>query len=290
MSGRRRRSPTGSFTATSSGKTRNRKRSSSLSSSLEGEEEASKNKSKTNKKKRDGVDDIENPWYYHYTKGDEEYGKYMSTEWGYEKRGDDALFEKLSLEGCQCGLSWLTILRKRDAYRKAFHNFVVDDVAAMTESDVETIMASKKKKALSCSPRDTVVLHRGKIRAIIHNAKCVQEIFRRRGRKGAAPGVQDAGGPFGAFDDFMWSFVDDKPILNRWDGNWKNAPTTSKESDAMSAALKEEFGFKFVGSKTCYALMQSCGMVIDHPASSKEWRDAYERLQSRPGGYQERNE
>jgi len=182
------------------------------------------------------------------------------------------------LESCQCGLTWLTILRKRDAYRRAFRQFVVDDVAAMTSDDVDRIMVSKNSNKKRSNPRDTVVLHRGKIEAIIHNAKCVQEVIVRNKEKKKGRN----------FDHFLWSFVDDMPILNRWDGNWSAAPTTSKESIAMSDTLKKEYGFKYVGPTTCYALMQSCGMVIDHPIKSPEWQLAYERLQCRPGGYQER--
>jgi DNA-3-methyladenine glycosylase I len=217
------------------------------------------------------IDQGDKPWYYFFTKGDAEYESYMAKEWGYEKRGDAALFEKLSLEGAQSGLSWRTILHKREAYRTTFHHFEPGTVATMTDDDVERILAQPTD-----SPRDVVVRHRGKIQSVIHNAKCLLEM---RAEKESDTETTEV------FDHFLWSFVNHKPILNR--ASPSNHPSSSSESEAMSKALKKR-GFKFVGPTTCYAMMQACGMVIDHPVDSPEWQLAYKRLQARPGGYHDR--
>jgi DNA-3-methyladenine glycosylase I len=195
------------------------------------------------------------------------------------QRGDEAMFEKLSLEGAQAGLSWLTILRKREAYRKTFHNFDIDKVAAMTSDDVQAILDTPK----SIDTRQVVVKHRRKIEAVIHNAKCIQQM-----RKDAKTDTKRSNNYFhGVFDDFLWRFVDDKPIVNNhWDGKkLTGCPSTSPESEAMSEALKQ-IGFKFVGATTCYSMMQAYGMVIDHPTGSPEYEAAVKRLEQRPGGYQ----
>lgn len=185
------------------------------------------------------------------------------------------MFEKMSLEGAQSGLSWLTILRKREAYRRVFHGFQVDKVAAMTPKDVDDILAEEDKT----NPRNIIVRHRGKIESVINNARCIQKL------------VQDhPNHPDDIWDEFLWSFVDNRPILNRsWDGSSLNtAMTQSKESVAMSKALKA-LGFRFVGPTTMYAMMQSCGMVIDHPVDSPEWQAALTRLKQRPGGFQDQS-
>ncbi|CAB9502111.1 DNA-3-methyladenine glycosylase [Seminavis robusta] len=221
--------------------------------------------------------DSEKPWYTIFTKSDPEYDEYMSREWGFEKRGDDALFEKICLEGAQSGLSWLTILRKREAYRSTFHNFDIGKVAVMTAKDVQRILDTNEE-----DPTNMVVRHRGKIEATINNAKCIQTMYEEEEEEGKEDSKH------GIFDSFLWSFVNDKPILNT---HWKHgeglttALTKTPESEAMSKALKKK-GFRFVGPTTCYAMMQSVGMVIDHPAGSPEWHAAVERLGKRPGGYQ----
>ena len=217
------------------------------------------------------------PWYHVFTKGDAEYNLYMREEWSFEKRGDQALFEKICLEGAQSGLSWQTILRKREAYRKTFHNFDPHKVAKMTSDDLERILS------LQADPRETVVRHRGKLEAVINNAKCLLEMQKETGNSKMA------------LDKFLWAFVDNKPILNRWgenfdphdSGSLKQSPSQSAESQAMSKALKQN-GWKFVGPTTCYALMQSSGMIIDHPVGTPEWEQARQRLLSRPGGFQEK--
>jgi len=223
-------------------------------------------------------DETKVPWYHVFTKGDEEYNRYMREEWSFEKRGDQALFEKICLEGAQSGLSWQTILRKREAYRRTFHNFDPRKVAKMTKGDLERILNTPD------GARDTVVRHRGKLEAVINNAKCLLEM------------QKEAGDSEMALNTFLWAFVEDKPILNRWGesfdpydyGSLKQCPNQSIESQAMSKALKQK-GWKFVGPTTCYALMQSSGMIIDHPVSAPEWEQARQRLSSRPGGFQERD-
>ncbi|KAL3919928.1 MAG: hypothetical protein SGILL_003505, partial [Bacillariaceae sp.] len=246
---------------------------------------ASAKTKKTTKKATSGkkdaktsANDRNNPWYTVFTKDDEQYNEYMKKEWGFEKRGDEAMFEKLSLEGAQAGLSWLTILRKREAYRKTFHGFDVDKVAAMKPKDVQAILDTAK----SVPTRDVVVKHRGKIEAVIHNAKCIQQMrteSKDKKKKG-----------HGVFDEFLWSFVDDRPIVtDAWNGeNLADAPSTSPESTAMSKALRDK-GFKFVGPTTCYSMMQAYGMVIDHPVGSPEYDEALKRLVKRSGGYQTRS-
>lgn len=230
---------------------------------------------KPHKASKDNQNDA--PWFTVFTKDDPQYTEYMKTEWSFEKRGDEAMFEKLSLEGAQAGLSWLTILRKREAYRQTFYNFDIDKVAQMTEKDVQAILETPK----STPTTDVVVKHRGKIEAVIHNAKCIQQM-----RKDCT-GKSKYG--HGVFDDFLWSFVDNKPIVNNaWDErNLTDAPSTSPESTAMSKALRDR-GFKFVGPTTCYSTMQAYGMVIDHPLGSFEYDEAMKRLEKRPDGYQMR--
>lgn len=206
-------------------------------------------------------------WYQKFTKSDPLYDQYMSTEWGIEKRGDIELFEKLSLEGAQSGLTWRTILYKRDAYRSSFHNFDIHKVASMSDEDVHNILNSNK------SGHDVVVRHRGKIESVIHNAKCILSL-------------QDQVKGYTSFTDYLWSFVDNKPILNAWK-MFEVMPSKSKESEEMSKSLKK-LGFKFVGPTTCYSLMQSCGFVIDHPVNTKEWLRSVESLRLRKDGFQDR--
>ena len=192
------------------------------------------------------------------------------------QRGTVNLFEKLSLEGAQSGLSWLTILRKRNAYRSTFSNFDIDKVAAMTDSDVARIVAQEPDKT---NTRAIVVRHKGKIESVINNARCIQKLQKDH------PENPDY------FDEFIWSFVNDKPILNsKWHGgSLQHAMTYTKESEAMSKMLKK-MGFRFVGPTTMYAMMQSCGLVVDHPVNSPEWIAARKRLELRPGGFQEQQQ
>ena len=223
---------------------------------------------------------MENLGIHFFTKGDLIYEAYMANEWGYEKHTDGELFEKLCLEGVQAGLSWRTILHKREAYRNAFYHFDIEQVANMKPSDVERIMNESP-----INPKNTttvVVRHKAKVESVIHNAKLVlqmkEEHAKQHDSNSIAP-IQEV------FAHYLWSFVDHKPILNYHTLN--NLVSTSVESEMMSTSLKKN-GFKFVGPTTCYSLMQSMGMVIDHPYHTPEWNLAYQRLQQRPGGYQDR--
>ncbi|MCA9280626.1 MAG: DNA-3-methyladenine glycosylase I [Phycisphaeraceae bacterium] len=166
------------------------------------------------------------------------YVKYHDEEWGVPVRDDDRLFEMLTLEGAQAGLSWITVLRKRERYREVFHGFEIARVARMTARDVERILNDDGPM--------TVVRHRGKIESTISNAKC------------AIAAQQE----FGSLAEYLWSFVGGEPMVNR-PATLKDVPANTSESDAMSRALKKR-GFKFVGSTICYAFMQATGMVDDH--------------------------
>ncbi len=161
--------------------------------------------------------------------------EYHDTEWGVPSHDDAHLFEMLTLEGAQAGLSWDTILRKRDGYREAFARFDPRLVAKFTESDVERLVGDA-----------SIVRHRGKIISTVINAQLVLELQSE----------------FGSFDTYLWQFTDGRSIQNRWT-RLADLPARTTESDSMSKALKAR-GFKFVGSTVCYALMQAIGMVNDH--------------------------
>ena len=148
----------------------------------------------------------------------------------------------------------------------------------MTAEDVERIVSMEDPD----NPQNLVVRHRGKIESVINNAICIQQLIAES--KESGEGTQED-----VFDSFLWSFVDDKPVLNmRWKvgGGLTDALTQSPESIALSKALKKK-GFRFVGPTTCYAMMQATGMVLDHPVGSPEWEAARARLENRPGGYQQ---
>lgn len=147
----------------------------------------------------------------------------------------------------------------------------------MTEQDIERILNEEDEE----NTRNIVVRHRGKVESVINNAQCIQQLRADSNEKDKPK--------HGVFDELLWSFVDDKPILNlSWKGgDLKDALTQTQESKDMSKKLKQ-LGFRFVGPTTCYAMMQSVGMVLDHPVDSKEWKQAKERLEKREGGYQER--
>ncbi len=162
-----------------------------------------------------------------------EYVAYHDEEWGTPLRGDDALFERLCLEAFQSGLSWLTILRKRPAFRSAFAGFAIDAVAAFTEEDEARLMADAG-----------IVRNRAKITAAVRNAR-------------AAQGLPDG------LSDLLWSFAPDGPRTRP--ATLADVPATSPESVAMAKELKRR-GFVFVGPTTAYALMQATGMVDDHVA------------------------
>lgn len=160
---------------------------------------------------------------------------YHDNEWGVPLHDDQKLFEFLVLEGFQAGLSWRTILHKRENFRKAFDNFDAKKIAKYTDAKVEKLM------------QDTgIVRNRLKILATIKNAQCYLEVQKE----------------FGCFDKYMWQFTNGKPIVNKWT-NQMDLPAKTAESDIMSKDLLKR-GFKFVGSTICYAHMQATGMVNDH--------------------------
>lgn len=224
----------------------------------------------TSKKQKTATDDTSwLPWYHFFTKGDEQYDRYMAEEWGVEKRSDRDLFEKLSLEGAQAGLSWKTILTKREAYRRTFYNFDVEKCAKMKGSDVTKILETEGNGP------DVIVRNRGKVESVVNNAKVIQRMRKEE--------LKESGQAFG---EFLWSFVDNKPILNSW-SSLSDMASQSEESEAMSKALKKR-GFRFVGPTTCYSMMQACGFCVDHPVNSKEWVEAKKILEKRSGGYQKR--
>ena len=160
---------------------------------------------------------------------------YHDLEWGVPIHEDRVLFEFLILEGAQAGLSWDTILRKRDRYREVFDYFDVSRIARYDAKKVRELLGDSG-----------IVRNRLKIAATIGNARAFMV-------------VQDE---FGSFDTYIWQFVGGKPKVNKWTGHQKIPPKTS-ESDAMSKDLKKR-GFRFVGSTICYAFMQATGMVNDH--------------------------
>jgi len=166
---------------------------------------------------------------------DPEYQLYHDTEWGVPVRDDRKHFEFLLLEGAQAGLSWWTILRKREGYRQAFADFDPAKVARFNARSIERLLANPN-----------IVRNRQKIEAAVVNARCFLEIQEE----------------FGSFDAYVWPFVGGKPIVNRW-RKQNQVPPTSKESDALSKDLKAR-GFKFVGSTIVYAHMQATGLVNDH--------------------------
>jgi DNA-3-methyladenine glycosylase I len=167
--------------------------------------------------------------------GDSMMCDYHDTEWGVPLHDDRALFEFLCLEGAQAGLSWRTVLTKRDNYRKAFHNFAIARVAAMTDGDLE-------KRLLDSG----IIRNRLKVSSTRSNAIAALKVIEE----------------FGSLDIYLWSFVDGKPMRNRW-RKPSDVPASTELSDRMSKALKDR-GFGFVGSTICYSLLQATGMINDH--------------------------
>ena len=167
------------------------------------------------------------------------YAKYHDTEWGISVHTDQQLFEMLILEGAQAGLSWETILKRREGYRKAFYMFDVGKVACMSDDELEVLRQNSD-----------IIRNRLKIYATRTNAVVFLQIQKE----------------FGSFDAYVWNFVQGKPIVNHWDGQM---PVTTRESDALSKDLKKR-GMTFVGSTIIYAFMQAVGMVNDHSVTC--WR------------------
>jgi len=163
------------------------------------------------------------------------YIDYHDREWGVPCYEDQHLFEMLILEGAQAGLSWLTILKKREGYRKAFARFDAKKMARFSEKKIETLLLNP-----------AIVRNRLKVNAAVTNARAYLAIVKE----------------YGNFSDYIWQFVEGEPIINHWK-TLKDIPVSTTESDSMSRDLKKR-GFKFVGSTICYAYMQSVGMVNDH--------------------------
>jgi DNA-3-methyladenine glycosylase I len=163
------------------------------------------------------------------------YLAYHDEEWGIPVHEDRHLYEMLCLEGAQAGLSWITILRKREAYRIAFDNFDPSLVATYGDDKVAELLANPG-----------IVRNRLKVHAFIENARQVLRVQQE----------------FGSFDTYIWQFVGGQPLVNRWE-RMSDLPAQTAEAQAMSKDLKRR-GFKFVGPTICYAYMQACGMVNDH--------------------------
>lgn len=176
-----------------------------------------------------------------WSAADPEYRRYHDEEWGRPLHGDQPLFEKMVLEGFQAGLSWITILRRRPAFREVFHGFDIAAVAAMSPIEANALMDE---------PR--IIRNRAKIEATISNARVALELTSH------SPG---------ALDELMWSYA--PPARGSQPENFAEVPAVTPESTAMSTALRAR-GFRFVGPTTMYALMQSSGMVDDHVAGC--WR------------------
>lgn len=176
-------------------------------------------------------------WRCWWHGNDPEYLRYHDQEWGYPVDTDQRLFEKINLEGFQAGLSWLTILRKRENFRAAFDSFDFTKIAQYDEHDIVRLV----KEA-------GIIRHRGKIKSTINNAQRVQEIIK----------------DFGSFAAYIWRFEpNDKSRPNKCDYKTLSKITMSEESIALSKDLKKR-GFSFVGPTTCYAFLQSMGVVNDH--------------------------
>lgn len=175
---------------------------------------------------------------------DPQYVAYHDEEWGVPVRDDRLLFEFICLEGQQAGLSWITVLKKRDHYRKCFKNFEIDKVARLTDKTIEKLLL------------DTgLIRNRLKLYSIRGNAQATQAVQKE----------------FGNFSDYIWSFVDGETLDGKR-GTAKEVPASTAESDAMSKDLKKR-GFKFVGSTICYAFMQAAGMVNDHTGNCFRYRE-----------------
>lgn len=174
------------------------------------------------------------PW----CEGFEQYRQYHDKEWGVPLKDDRALFELLILEGAQAGLSWSTVLKKRENYRQAFDQFDPEKIACYDETKVAALLADSG-----------IIRNRLKVASTITNARAYLALTKDGQR----------------FGDFLWQFVGDKPIQNQWT-QLSEVPAKSSESDSLSKALLKA-GFKFAGSTICYAFMQASGMVNDHLTS-----------------------
>jgi DNA-3-methyladenine glycosylase I len=172
------------------------------------------------------------------------YVAYHDEEWGVPVHEDRRLFEMLTLEGAQAGLSWLTILRKREGYRRAFHKFDFEKIVSFSSSDVKRLLSDSG-----------IVRNRLKIESVIKNAQGVIAIKEE----------------LGTLDAFLWQYVDGFPKNNTW-RSMEDIPAHTEQSDSMSKDLKRR-GFSFVGSTICYAFMQAVGMVNDHTIDCFRYKD-----------------
>jgi DNA-3-methyladenine glycosylase I len=180
---------------------------------------------------------------------------YHDNEWGVAIHDDKLLFEFLVLEGAQAGLSWLTILRKREGYRKAFDNFDARKIAQYSDNDVSRLLVNSE-----------IIRNKLKINATIANAKAFLQVQEQ----------------FGSFDRYLRQFVHGKPVQNSW-ARMTDIPSHTPESEAMSRDLRKR-GFKFVGPTICYAFMQAVGMVNDHVVDCFRYEALGGRIGSRRSG------
>jgi DNA-3-methyladenine glycosylase I len=170
---------------------------------------------------------------------------YHDREWAVPHHDDNALFELLTLEGAQAGLSWRTILTRRDDYRRAYHGFDIKQVAGMRDAELEKLLAESG-----------IIRNRLKVFSVRDNARTALDVIAEHG----------------SLDAYLWSFVSGKPIVNRR-RDAKEVPATTDVSDRMSKTLKKR-GFRFVGSTICYAFMQATGMVNDHLVSCFRYKES----------------
>lgn len=168
--------------------------------------------------------------------------EYHDREWGVPVHDDRILFEFLTLEGAQAGLSWSTILNKREGYRQRFDDYDLDEVAAWNQSRIDAALQDPG-----------IVRNRLKVESTVSNARAFLEVQEK----------------FGSFATYLWAFVDAEPIQNRWE-SLRQVPATTELSDRLSKDLKER-GFRFVGSTICYAFMQAVGLVNDHTVDCFRW-------------------
>lgn len=173
---------------------------------------------------------------------------YHDTEWGVPEHDDRVLFELLTLEGAQAGLSWSTILKKREGYRRAFADWDVAKIARFTEKEEQVLRGNAE-----------IVRNKLKIASTVTNAQAFLKVQKE----------------FGSFDKYIWHFVHGKPIVNQW-RSLKDLPASSPVSDAISKDLKIR-GFRFVGTTICYAFMQAVGMVNDHTKECFRYRELIPR-------------
>ena len=169
---------------------------------------------------------------------DQIYIDYHDHEWGVPLYDDQRLFEFLILEGAQAGLSWITILKKREAYRKAFHNFDAEKIARFSHTRIERLLQNS-----------SIIRNRLKLESTVANARAFLELHEQHD----------------SFSDYIWQFVDGRPVQNKWKTD-KQVPASTRQSESMSKELKR-LGFRFVGPTICYAYMQATGMVNDHITS-----------------------